>query len=138
MTAALLHLEKAIAESGAEITSTNLPSVMASEIPLSQLFQNLISNAIKYHSAEPPRIHVSAVKNASEWVFSIEDNGLGIDPKYAREVFRVFRRLHSRNKYPGTGIGLAICEKIVERFGGRIWVETSRPKGSIFKFTIPF
>ncbi len=134
----LLNLEKTIAESGAEVTSENLPSVMASEIPLIQLFQNLIGNAIKYRSEQPPRIRLSAKKNASEWVFSLRDNGLGIDPKYATEVFRVFKRLHSRSKYPGTGIGLAICEKIVERYGGRIWVEPNVPKGSIFKFTIPF
>jgi two-component system, chemotaxis family, CheB/CheR fusion protein len=133
----LLNLAKTIAESGAEIKSGSLPSVMASEIPLIQLFQNLIANAIKYHSEEPPRIRMSAVKNTSEWIFAIEDNGLGINPKYATEVFRVFKRLHSRSKYPGTGIGLAICEKIVERYGGRIWVEPNLPKGSIFKFTIP-
>ena len=133
----LLNLENTIAESGAEVTSEQLPSVMASEAPLVQLFQNLIGNAIKYRSAELPRIHVTAMKNASEWVFSMQDNGLGIDPKYAAEVFRVFKRLHSRSKFPGTGIGLAICEKIVERYGGRIWVEPNLPRGSIFKFTIP-
>lgn len=135
---ALLNLEKTITESGADVTSDPLPTVMASEIPLVQLFQNLIGNAIKYRSEEPLRIHMSAIKNASEWAFSIRDNGLGIDPKYAHEVFRVFKRLHSRGKYPGTGIGLAICEKIVERYGGRIWVEQNLPKGSIFEFTIPF
>ena len=135
---ALLNLEKTIAESEAEVTADALPSVMASEAPMVQLFQNLIGNAIKYHSEEPPRIHVSAAKNLTEWMFSIRDNGLGIDPKYAHEVFRVFKRLHARSKYPGTGIGLAICEKIVERYGGRIWVEPNQPRGSVFKFTIPF
>ena len=94
---------------------------MASETPLIQLLQNLIGNAIKYRSENPPRIHISAVKGPSEWTFSVADNGLGIDPKYATEIFRVFKRLHWRSKIPGTGIGLAICEKIVERYGGHIW-----------------
>jgi light-regulated signal transduction histidine kinase (bacteriophytochrome) len=133
----LLNLEKSIAESGAVVTADSLPSVMASAAPLIQLFQNLIANAIKYRSDQPPRIAISATKTSSEWVFSIADNGLGIDPKYAAEVFRVFKRLHSRGKYPGTGIGLAICQKIVERYGGRIWVEPNSSGGSIFKFTIP-
>ena len=133
----LLNLEKSIAESGAAVATAPLPSVMASATPLIQLFQNLIGNAIKYRSDQPPRIDVSASKGPSEWIFSIADNGLGIDPKYAAEVFRVFKRLHSRGKYPGTGIGLAICQKIVERYGGRIWVEPNPSGGSIFKFTIP-
>lgn len=134
----LRNLEKPIAETGAQITAEDLPSVMASETPLIQLFQNLIGNALKYRSSEPPRIHVSAARGPSEWTFSIADNGLGIDPKYSTEVFRVFKRLHSRGKFPGTGIGLAICEKIVERYGGRIWVEPNKPQGSIFKFTMPY
>jgi two-component system CheB/CheR fusion protein len=133
----LLNLEKSIAESGAVITADPLPSVLASAAPLIQLFQNLIGNAIKYRSDQPPRISISATKSASAWLFSIADNGQGIDPKYAVEVFRVFKRLHSRGKYPGTGIGLAICQKIVERYGGRIWVEANPSGGSIFKFTIP-
>ena len=133
----LLNLEKSIAESGAVVTADPLPSVMASPAPLIQLFQNLIGNAIKYLSHQPPRIAIAATKSTSEWVFSIADNGPGIDPKYGAEVFRVFKRLHSRSKYPGTGIGLAICQKIVERFGGRIWVEPNPSGGSIFKFTIP-
>jgi len=133
----LLNLENAIEENKAVVTVDLLPAVLASETPLIQLFQNIIANAIKYRSEEPLRIHVSAIKLLSEWVFSIDDNGLGIDSKYATEVFRVFKRLHSRSKYPGTGIGLAICQKIVERYGGRIWVEPNVPRGSIFKFTIP-
>lgn len=133
----LLNLEKSITESGAEIVADSLPSVKASPTPLLQVFQNVIANAIKYRSDQSPRIHVSAAKSPSAWVFSIADNGLGIDPKYAAEIFRVFKRLHSRSKYPGTGIGLAICQKIVERYGGRIWVEPNPPGGSIFKFTIP-
>jgi two-component system CheB/CheR fusion protein len=133
----LLNLEKSIAESGAIVTADPLPTVMASAAPLIQVFQNLLSNAIKYRSDRPPQIHVSATRNPTEWVFSIADNGLGIDPKYAYEVFGVFKRLHSRNKYPGTGIGLAICQKIVERYGGQIWVESNPTGGSIFKLTIP-
>ncbi len=132
----LRDLENLIAESGATVTSDPLPSVMASEAPLIQLFQNLIGNAIKYRSPDAPRVHISAVKGPSEWTFSIEDNGIGIDPKYFNEVFGVFKRLHTHSKYPGTGIGLAICQKIVERYGGRIWVEANPGSGSTFKFTI--
>jgi two-component system, chemotaxis family, sensor kinase Cph1 len=107
-----------------------------------QLFQNLIGNAIKYHSEEPPRIRVSAEKKEAEWVFSVSDNGIGIDPRHASQVFRVFKRLHPPGKYPGTGIGLAICQKIVERYGGRIWVDQNfvqpdKAQGSIFRFTVP-
>ena len=133
----LLNLEAPIRESNAQITSGRLPSLMASTAPLTQLFQNLIANALKYRSADPPRIHVSAVKENSEWIFSIADNGMGIDPQYTTEIFRVFRRLHSREKYPGTGMGLAICQKIVERYGGRIWVESEPGRGSTFRFALP-
>jgi two-component system CheB/CheR fusion protein len=134
---ALLNLEASIAESNAVITNDPLPSVMASEAPLTQLFQNLLANALKYRSTEPPKIHVSAVREGSEWVFSIRDNGIGIDPRHARQIFGVFKRLHSHDEYPGTGIGLAICQKIVERYGGRIWVESQLGEGSDFKFAIP-
>lgn len=133
----LLNLQPAIAASRAEITNSPLPSLMASEATLTQLFQNLLSNALKYRSAEPPRIHVSAVREGAEWIFSVQDNGLGIDPRYSRQIFGVFKRLHPPDKYPGTGIGLAICQKIVERYGGRIWVESHPGEGSNFKFAIP-
>ncbi len=133
----LLILERSIAESEAVVTSDPLPSLKAAETPLIQLFQNLIGNAIKYRAEAPPRIHVSALKNQSEWIFSIQDNGLGIDPQYATQVFRVFKRLHAPDRYSGTGIGLAICQKIVERYGGRIWVEANSGQGSVFKFTMP-
>jgi two-component system, chemotaxis family, CheB/CheR fusion protein len=133
----LLNLEAPIRENNAQITSGRLPSLMASTAPLTQLFQNLIANALKYRSADPPRIHVSAVKENSEWIFSIADNGMGIDPQYTTEIFRVFRRLHSREKYPGTGMGLAICQRIVERYGGRIWVESEPGRGSTFRFALP-
>jgi light-regulated signal transduction histidine kinase (bacteriophytochrome) len=134
---ALLNLEASISESNAAITSDPLPSLMASEATLIQLFQNLLGNALKYRSKEPPKIHVSAVRDGSEWVFSVRDNGIGIDPQHARQIFGVFKRLHPHDKYPGTGIGLAICQKIVERYGGRIWVESQLGQGSDFKFAIP-
>jgi len=110
--------------------------IMASETPLVQLFQNLIGNAIKYRSEAPPNIHISSAESSAEWIFSFADNGEGVDPEYSTEIFRVFKRLHPRAKYPGTGMGLSICQKIVERYGGKIWVEPNRGGGSIFKFTI--
>jgi light-regulated signal transduction histidine kinase (bacteriophytochrome) len=111
---------------------------MASEDTLIELFQNLLANALKYRSKEPPVIHVSASREGSAWVFSVRDNGIGIDSQYARQIFGVFKRLHPPDKYPGTGIGLAICQKIVERYGGRIWLESSSPgQGSEFRFSIP-
>jgi light-regulated signal transduction histidine kinase (bacteriophytochrome) len=133
---AQLNLEAAIVESGAVVTSGPLPTVVAEEIMLTQLFQNLISNAIKYRSKETPRIHVSAERDGEGWRFAVSDNGIGIDPQDADRVFGLFRRLHG-NEIPGTGIGLALCKKIVERKGGRIWVESEAGRGAIFKFTIP-
>jgi len=133
----LLNLETAIRETGATIAVDELPALMLSETPMIQLFQNLLSNAIKYHSSEPPQIHISAEKKDAEWIFSVADNGIGIEPRHATQVFRVFKRLHPPGKYPGTGIGLAICQKIVERYGGRIWVEPNQGQGSIFRFAVP-
>jgi two-component system, chemotaxis family, CheB/CheR fusion protein len=133
---ALLNLQAAIAESGAIVTSGPLPAVRAEEIMMIQLFQNLISNSIKYRSEETPRIHVSAERNGERWLFSVRDNGIGIDPQDAGRVFGMFRRLHG-NEISGTGIGLALCKKIVERKGGRIWVESEAGRGATFKFTIP-
>ena len=134
---ALLNLEALVAESNGLITNDPLPAVMASEAPLIELFQNLLVNALKYRSEEPPRIHVSAVRDGSEWIFSVRDNGIGIDPKHVLQIFGVFKRLHPPDKYSGTGMGLAICQKIVERYGGRIWVESQLGQGSVFKFSIP-
>jgi two-component system, chemotaxis family, CheB/CheR fusion protein len=133
----LLNLEASIAETKAKITSDPLPSLMASEATLIQLFQNLLANALKYRSEEPPIVHISAFRKGAEWVFSVRDNGIGIDAQYARQIFGVFKRLHPPNKYPGTGIGLAICQKIVERYGGRIWLESLPGQGSEFRFAIP-
>jgi two-component system CheB/CheR fusion protein len=133
---ALVNLQAAIADSGAIVTSDPLPTVTAEEIMLIQLFQNLISNSIKYRSEEIPRIHVSAEKEGDAWLFAVRDNGIGIDPQDAGRVFGMFRRLHG-NDIPGTGIGLALCKKIVERKGGRIWVESEAGGGATFRFTIP-
>jgi light-regulated signal transduction histidine kinase (bacteriophytochrome) len=133
----LFDLRVAIEENSAVVTHTPLPTVMADELQMGQLFQNLIGNAIKFHGEEPPRIHISAEHKENEWVFSVCDNGIGIDPQYAKRIFEIFQRLHRRREYSGTGIGLAICKKLVERHGGRIWVESELGKGSTFYFTIP-
>jgi two-component system CheB/CheR fusion protein len=131
----LLNLQSAIEQSGAIVTSDPLPTLVAEEVILVQVFQNLISNSIKYRSKETPRIHVSAEKCAEGWLFAVRDNGIGLDPKYSDRVFGMFKRLHG-SEIPGTGIGLALCKKIVERQGGRIWVESEAGRGATFKFTI--
>jgi PAS domain S-box-containing protein len=131
------NLQVAIEENGAVVTYDNLPTIKGDFSQLSRLFQNLIGNAIKFRSEKTPRIHVSAERKENEWVFSVRDNGTGIDPGNAERIFIVFQRLHSKDEYPGTGIGLAICKKIVERHGGRIWLESETGKGSTFYFTIP-
>ena len=132
----LLNLQEAIAESGASITSDPLPTVIAEEVTLTQLFQNLISNSIKYKGDKAPKIHVSAERGVDGWLFAVRDNGMGIDPQFTDRVFGMFKRLHGK-EIPGTGIGLALCKKIVERKGGRIWVESEPGHGATFKFTIP-
>ncbi len=133
---ALLNLQAAIEQSNASVTSGPLPIVEAEEVTLMQLFQNLISNSIKYAGRKAPRIHVSAEKNAEGWLFAVRDNGIGIEPEDTERVFGMFKRLHG-SEIPGTGIGLALCKKIVERGGGRIWAESERGQGSTFKFTFP-
>lgn len=137
--AAILNLRQSIEDSGATVNIEPLPVVRADATQLTQLFQNLIGNAIKYRHQQAPEIHVTASANAelSYWVFSIRDNGIGIDPQYLLRIFEMFQRLHTREQYPGTGIGLAICRKIVERHGGRIWAQSEPGVGSTFSFTIP-
>ena len=134
---ALTNLRMAIEETGAMITQDPLPTVMGAESQLVQLFQNLIDNAIKFRREEPPRIHISAEDRGNDWFFSVKDNGIGIDPQYNERIFIIFQRLHRREEYPGTGIGLTICKKIVERHGGRVWVDSQPGNGSTFYFTIP-
>ena len=137
LKAALTSLQIAIRESGAVVTQDPLPTVMGEESQLGQLFQNLIGNGIKYRNSSAPKIHVSCRQEAGDWLFSMKDNGIGIDPQYAERIFIIFQRLHTREEYPGTGIGLAVCRKIVERHGGRIWVESEVGKGATFYFTLP-
>ena len=134
---ALANLEVAIRDSGASITRTALPSVRIHEFQLEQLFQNLIANSIRYRGSDPPRIHVAAHQQHGDWLFSVQDNGIGIEPQYKEQVFGMFKRLHTAAEYPGTGMGLAICQRIVERVGGRIWVESEPGRGATFFFTIP-
>ena len=125
-------------KAGAEVTYDLLPTVLGDASQLIRLFQNLIGNAIKFRSREPLKIHVSARHRGDEWIFSVRDTGIGIDQKQVERIFVIFQRLHSRQEYPGTGIGLAICKRIVEQHGGRIWVESELQKGSTFRFTIPY
>jgi light-regulated signal transduction histidine kinase (bacteriophytochrome) len=134
----LANLKIAIEESGAVVTYDELPTVMADETQLARLLQNLIGNAIKFRKVEArPEIHIRAEYSGSEWTFSVHDNGIGIAPKHFERILMIFKRLHSREEYAGTGIGLAVCKKIVERHGGRIWVKSELGKGSTFYFTIP-
>jgi light-regulated signal transduction histidine kinase (bacteriophytochrome) len=138
LRATLDNLAGAIAETGATITSDPLPHVHVYSIHLQQLFQNLIGNAIKYrHAARRPVIHIRAEPQSGAWQFSVEDNGIGIEPEYKERIFGLFKRLHTGDQYAGTGIGLAICQRIVERYQGRIWVESQPGEGSTFRFILP-
>jgi signal transduction histidine kinase len=137
LQSALSILRRAIEECKASITQDSLPQLRMHRVHLEQLFQNLIGNAIKYCSDNQPQIRVRAARRGTEWLFSVEDNGIGIDPQYREQIFGIFKRLHSSTEYPGTGIGLAICQKIVQRYGGRIWVESELGRGATFFFTVP-
>jgi light-regulated signal transduction histidine kinase (bacteriophytochrome) len=133
----LLSLGPAMQESGAVVTHGSLPVVCADRSQLTQVFQNLVGNAIKFRGKEAPAVSVQAEKSGEQWLFSVSDNGIGIAPEHAENIFVVFQRLHARTEYPGNGIGLAICKKIVQHYGGKIWVEGQADHGSVFKFTLP-
>jgi light-regulated signal transduction histidine kinase (bacteriophytochrome) len=122
---------------GAELIIHELPVINGRKAQFTQLFQNLLSNSIKYRGKEPLRIEIGCVEKKEEWEFFIRDNGIGIDPKFNEKIFIIFQRLHNRSEYAGTGIGLSICKKIVERHGGKMWVESSLGEGSAFRFTLP-
>jgi chemotaxis family two-component system sensor kinase Cph1 len=135
---ALANLQKSIEDRKAEVTyDKDLPVVMGDSSQISRLFQNLIGNALKFTDKKNPKVHVGVERRGDEWVFSVRDNGIGIDQKDSERIFTIFQRLHGRSEYSGTGVGLAICKRIVERHGGRIWVESERGKGSTFYFTMP-
>jgi light-regulated signal transduction histidine kinase (bacteriophytochrome) len=136
MRTVLLNLQASIEQNCATVTWDSLPILYAHEISILQLLQNLVGNGIKYRSEEVPRIHVSSQRCEENWIFSVKDNGIGIEREYTQQIFGIFKRLHGQN-YPGTGIGLAICQRIVERYGGRIWVESTPGVGSVFCFILP-
>jgi light-regulated signal transduction histidine kinase (bacteriophytochrome) len=133
----LTNFGELIAENGATVTHDALPTVMVDGVQLKQVFQNLLSNAIKFQGVASPEIHIGAERMNGEWLFSVRDNGIGIESEYFEKIFVIFRRLHTRQEYPGTGIGLALSKRIIERHGGRIWVESEPGKGATFHFTIP-
>jgi signal transduction histidine kinase len=137
LSQALENLMAALAESGARVTHDNLPTVLGDEVQLRQVFQNLVANALKFRGPEPPLVHLSSEARADEWLFTVQDNGIGIAPEHQERIFLIFQRLHPRSDYPGTGLGLAVCKKIVERHGGRIWVESKPGAGSTFYFNLP-
>ncbi|HYS77572.1 MAG TPA: MASE1 domain-containing protein [Candidatus Dormibacteraeota bacterium] len=137
LTRALANLGLVIKESGAVVTSDGLPRVTGDPLQLALVFQNLIGNAIKFRGEAPPRVHVSALRERRRWQLAVRDNGIGLDPAHRERIFALFQRLHGRDRYPGSGIGLTICKKIVERHGGSIWVQSSPGMGSTFYFTLP-
>jgi signal transduction histidine kinase len=134
---ALSNLALRLEETHTTVTHGEMPMVQADPTQLGEIFQNLIDNAIKFHGSEPPRIEISAQQEAGHWLFSLKDNGIGIEPQHRNRIFQMFQRLHGHNEYSGTGIGLAVCRKIIERHGGRIWVESVKDCGSDFRFTLP-
>src|SRR5262249_35134981 len=137
LTRVLQNLQAAITDSGAEVTHDPLPTVRGDEQQLALVLQNLLGNTLKFRGPQPPRVHLSARQDGQYWVFSVRDNGIGLDPRHAERIFGAFQRLHAGEEYQGTGIGLAICKKIVERHGGRIWVESQPGEGATFSFTLP-
>jgi hypothetical protein len=130
-------LKIAIEECGAAVSHDPLPTVACDQGQIGALLQNLIGNAIKYRNGRAPQVHIACQWRENEWLFSVKDNGIGIEPQYAERVFIIFQRLHTRDEYEGTGIGLAVCKKIVERHGGKIWLESETGKGATFFFTLP-
>ena len=131
------NLATRILETGAIVTTVDLPVVYGDAVPLLHVFQNLVSNALKYRGEAPPEVRITAEKHPDFWCFAVRDNGIGIAKQFHEQIFGIFKRLHGRHEYPGTGIGLAICQKVVERYGGRIWVESEEGRGSTFFFTLP-
>jgi PAS domain S-box-containing protein len=134
---AMQNIKYVMEETRGTIIYGEMPSVIADETQMTQLFQNLIGNALKFHGEEAPQVEISAVRKGDDWIFSLRDNGIGIDPQYKDRIFEIFQRLHTSEEYEGTGIGLAIAKKIVERHDGRIWMESEPGKGSTFNFTLP-
>lgn len=134
---ALANLKASVDETGATLVQGKLPPVMADETQLIQLFQNLVGNALKFHGQSPPRVLIEAEREGPMWRFTVEDNGIGIEPQYYERIFIIFQRLHGKEEYAGTGIGLAICKKIVERHGGRIGLDSQPGQGTTFWFTLP-
>jgi light-regulated signal transduction histidine kinase (bacteriophytochrome) len=137
LSQARMNLAGEIRRTGATVEATELPSVRAEMSLITSLFQNLIGNAIKFHGEKPPVVQVAAERADDHWLFSVADNGIGVEPEYADRIFAIFQRLHDRSAYAGTGIGLAMCRKIVEHYGGRIWLDTSFRAGARFYFTLP-
>jgi PAS domain S-box-containing protein len=137
MQSTLHSLHAAIDESGAEVTADDMPVVMADAGQVEQLLTNLVGNALKFRGTDPPRVHVHVARRGPVWAITVQDNGIGIEPEYFERIFVIFQRLHSRDEYAGTGVGLAICKKIVERHGGRIWVESAPGQGTRFSVTLP-
>lgn len=134
---ATANLEALIAESGTAVTHDPLPTLHADRSQLVQLFQNLIGNAVKFRGEQPAIVHVGAQRDEDGWTFFVQDNGIGIEPRFGERIFGIFQRLHGRNRYPGTGVGLGICKRIVEHHEGRIWVESKLGEGATFFFTLP-